>query len=69
MRKSIYINDPDILKKLDSVSNQSEYICQLIRADIQGNTSPRDLLEALVILCDILTEIYEKIIKNREIQG
>lgn len=69
MRKSIYITDPTILQKLDSVDNQSEYICHLIRNDIQGNTSPHDLLEALVVLCNILIEIYEKIIKTSEIQG
>lgn len=69
MRKSIYITDPEIIKKLDSVKNQSEYICHLIHNDIQGNTSLSDLIDVLVILCNLFTEIYEIITKNKEIQG
>lgn len=61
-KKLIYFNknNEDLYEKIQNINDFSNYVCDLIRADITGNTSPIEN-ESLNEIKQILNQINSKL--------
>lgn len=66
MRKSFYTSNKDVLEKLDTIENQSQYINTLILNDIYRNSSEKQFClseDTLDLLLKFLIEMHNAIQK------